>query len=462
MNVYCLIKERLYMAKMNMLRSDLSERMLMQETGVGSVAQEGTAVIQKIATGTETGNFEYARKLEYVKLKLIESLARFPVTALWIIKKYEQNIENLDTEFTDTLKNFKKHHAITGLSLSKDSQEEQAFIKAFKTFPFSFEDLIELTDLVVYIFQIRERACQATKYQLKKPPDCWFIKRLQNLERVNRLALFEKFKALQIPNDGLVSDELLYQYVFESVRAEHFWLQARQRLVENNARLVLFIANQYKGGFLDFDDLVQEGQTGLLAAVDKFDYHVGCQFSTYAAYWIRQRISRALSRNERIVRVPCEQVSNIGKLFRAKEELLLTTGKEPSVQELVDYLKMSYDEVNAMLSISQTALPLESFDNEDEVSSAPIDVIEQQVFQPALNEMAQSELQSWLKLAIKTLNSRESRVIRCHFGIDTESEMTLQEIGAELNISRERVRQIQVMAFNKMKLNYGEQLVSFL
>jgi RNA polymerase primary sigma factor len=161
------------------------------------------------------------------------------------------------------------------------------------------------------------------------------------------------------------------------------------------------------------------------------------------------------------VRVPCEQVANINKLFRAKDELLAKTGKEPSVAELADYLKLSDDEINAILLISQTSLSLENCESDEEIP-ALIDMIEQQVFEPAFKQMAQSELESWLELAIKTLNARESKVICCHFGLDTSNEMTLQEIGAELNISRERVRQIQVMAFNKMKLSYGEQLVSFL
>jgi RNA polymerase primary sigma factor len=239
------------------------------------------------------------------------------------------------------------------------------------------------------------------------------------------------------------------------------WLTTRQQLVENNGKLVSFIANQYRAGFLDFDDLVQEGQTGLLAAVDKFNPNFGYQFSTYAAYWIRQRISRALSRNERVIRVPCEQIGSINKLFRAKDELLAKTGKEASVEALADYLDQSVDEINTLLFIAQTTLPLENTDSDEEVL-APIDMIEQQAFEPAFQQIVQSELKNWLEMAIETLNSRESKVICSHFGINTNTEMTLQEIGAELNISRERVRQIQVMAFNKIKLNYGKQLVSFL
>ncbi len=443
-----------------MLRSNLNEQMLMQEIGIDSVVQGLTASEINVAADTETGNFGLARKLESAKFRLIDSLARFPGAALWILNKYGQNTENLNAELIDTLKNLNKLDLIASLSLGEESEQKRCIIETVKKFPFSFDDLVELTDLVVHTFQVKENVYQTAEYQTNKPAD-WLIKRLKNLKRLNKSLIIDMFKAGQMTDAGLLSDEQIYQQIISVVYAEHHWLKARQQLVESNTKLVLFIANQYKSGFLDFDDLVQEGQTGLLVAVDKFDYHLGCQFSTYAAYWIRQRISRALSRNERVVRVPCEQVGNIGKLFRAKEELLLRTGKEASVQELADYLNMPRDEINAMLSISQTALPLENFDTEDEVSS-PIDVLEQQVFQPAINEMAKSELQRWLKQAIKTLNPREFKVICSHFGLYNDNEMTLQEIGAELNISRERVRQIQVMAFNKIKLNYGEQLVSFL
>ncbi|OYV18762.1 MAG: RNA polymerase sigma factor [Methylococcaceae bacterium NSP1-2] len=437
----------------------------LKKTGVNVI----TDCAEKMTSDTESSNLEIAQRLEGAKLKLINALAQFPVTALWLLSKYEQERDSrLTAEQVDSLKSIKQHYLIAMLAekgdFANDNDEKQHLIKALSAFPFSFEDLMELTDLIVYGFQTRGLCYSATDPHIQKQANR-VIKRLKNLTRLNKLTLSNRLKALLVNqmNESFLflSDDAMYSAVMNSIVAEHLWLNARRQLVERNIKLVLFIANQYKGGFLDFDDLVQEGHTGLLAAVDKFNYHVGFQFSTYAAYWIRQRISRALSRNERAVRVPCEQVGHINKLFRAKDELLAKTGKEPSVAELANYLKMSDDEINAILSISQTSLPLEDFDTDDE-ALAPIDVIEQQVFKPPFKQMAQSELESWLELAIKTLNSRESKVICCHFGINTSSEMTLQEIGAELNISRERVRQIQVMAFNKMKLSYGEQLVSFL
>jgi RNA polymerase primary sigma factor len=408
-------------------------------------------------------NSDLALQLENAKGDLVQSFIAFPMTAVWLVDKYHASHcaeQQLAIALGEKLKNLKKHDLIVNPALgdndrfAENNEEKRGFIEMFRAFPFSFEDLIELTDVVVYSYQISGLVEQIIDFSLKKPAG-WLLKRLRNLTRLNSAALV----ALQ---EHLSSNELpSYQAVIDTVVAEHGWLQARQQLVERNAKLVSFIANQYKGGFLDFDDLVQEGQTGLLVAVDKFDHRFDCQFSTYAAYWIRQRILRALSQNERVVRLPSDQISAINKLYRLKEQWLAKTGLEPSVAELAAYTNKSVHETDTLLSLSQTAVSLENFDDEDEVT-APIDVLEQQIFEPCFDQMAQTELENWLESAINTLNAREAKVIRSHFGLDSDHEMTLQEIGTELNISRERVRQIQITAFDKMKLNYGEQLVSFL
>ena len=254
----------------------------------------------------------------------------------------------------------------------------------------------------------------------------------------------------------------MHKYFSEVVISEHLWLKLRQQLATANSRLVLFIANQYKGCFLNFDDLVQEGQIGLLKAVDRFDYRLGFQFSTYAGYWIRQSISRSLSRCERVVRVPCGQVATINKVFRTKDQLITKQGKEPSIKELAECAKLSNDEIHSILSISQTAMSLEGFESDEENSFAPIDFLEQQVFTPSFMNIAKTDLEELISKAIKVLNPREAKVICCHFGVNADNEMTLQEIGAELNLTRERVRQIQVMALDKIKRSFGEQLISFL
>jgi RNA polymerase sigma factor (sigma-70 family) len=246
------------------------------------------------------------------------------------------------------------------------------------------------------------------------------------------------------------------------IDSEHKWLSTRNKLATANSRLVLFIANQYKGGFLDFDDLVQEGQTGLLRAVDRYNYELGYKFSTYAGYWIRQAMSRALSRCERVVRIPCGQLGSINKVFRAKERFISQRGLEPSMQELADCTGLTREEINAVLTIAQSSVSLEESDEDVENSFSPVDFLEQQIFAHPFGDIAQSDLEKLITKAIRLLNPREAMVICGHFGIHFGREMTLKEIGKELNLTRERVRQIQVAALNKMKLFYGDQLAACL
>jgi len=282
----------------------------------------------------------------------------------------------------------------------------------------------------------------------KHNPLVYFFDYLES-EDVNKTFLFLPMNALMA-----VLPELL--------ETEATWLKTRQKLASANVKLVLFIANQYKASFLDFDDLVQEGQSGLLKAVDRFDHRLGFQFSTYAGYWIRQAISRALSRNERVVRVPCGQVANINKVFRCKDQFLCKEGREPTMQELAELTKLSANEVNNLLAISQSATALEGYEEEGEVAFAPIDYIEQNVFTSSYKQIAKTDLEGLLAKAITGLNPREAKVICSHFGVDVDDAMTLQEIGVELNLTRERVRQIQVIALEKIKRNLGEELEVFL
>jgi RNA polymerase primary sigma factor len=366
-----------------------------------------------------------------------------------------------------TLAEIKNHYLLASLAFSgrgfnceADADEKQHLTEALQAFPFSFEDLFVLTELIIYAYKTRD-----IRYQSANNHSDLVVKRLEGSNRCGKLELpeiIETMRTSRFDEQFLFLSAVDMQHaVTDMIFAEHLWLSSRQALAKANSGLVLYIANQYKCGFLDFDDLVQEGQTGLLRAIDKFDYRLGFQFSTYSAYWIKQAMSRALSRCERVVRVPCGQVANIHKVLRAKNALLSKTGREPSIEELTEYSKIPDNEINSLLSISQTAISLENLDDDDE-SIAPIDVLEQHVFAPPFKNIEQSDLKTWIGKAVKILDPRELKVICCHFGINTDNEMTLQEIGAELNLTRERVRQIQVMALKKMKLSYGEQLMSFL
>ncbi|MCK9637699.1 RNA polymerase sigma factor RpoD/SigA [Methylobacter sp. Wu8] len=438
------------------------------------VSMTRTMVVKGADGGKQSAehyNFQLAGKLEAGKAQLVNILSQFPATALCLLYRYEAGACNpdsaADAELTAALAGIKHAYLLASLSFSARGfnreagfDEKQSLTEALRAFPFSIDDLLVLTELVVYASKVRD-ACG----RLSEKHSGLLIKRREVSSRCGKLNLSDIIDAVrgsQFDEHFLfLSGDDMRRYVADMVAAERLWLSSRQELAEANSGLVMFIANQYRSSFLDFDDLVQEGQTGLLRAIDKFDYHLGFQFSTYAAYWIKQAISRALSRCERVVRVPCEQVANIHKVLRAKSELLAKTGRKPSIKELADYSKIPDEQINVILSISQTAVPLENLDG-DEETLAPIDVLEQQVFANPFKKIEQSDLKAWIAKAVKTLDPRELKVICCHFGINTGNEMTLQEIGAELNLTRERVRQIQVMALNKMKLSYGKQLMGFL
>jgi RNA polymerase primary sigma factor len=421
----------------------------------------------------ENSNFQIARQLKDEKSRLINALSQFPVTALWLLNEYkhnrciaEQDDEvTLESEVATALSDIKKffyflsHKALTDVSYTVDRQN---LATSLQLFPFSFQDLTKLVDVIVYAYKFRG-LCYQPAHSGGNNSNL-ILKRLEGLSRHSSINA-SRWTDISLAYDEqflFLSSSDMQKYFNEVVFSEHLWLELRQKLASSNSRLALFIANQYKGGFLDFDDLVQEGQIGLLKAVDRFDYRLGFQFSTYAGYWIRQAISRSLSRCERVVRVPCGQVANINKVFRTKDQFIAQTGREPTIKELTECAKLSNDEIHAILSFSQTAMPLEGSEEDEESSFAPIDFLEQQVFTHSFVKIAQTDLETLIDKAIKILNPREAKVICCHFGVDSDNEMTLQEIGAELNLTRERVRQIQVMALDKIKRSFGEQLMSFL
>ena len=432
----------------------------------------------------EGRNLRLASQLDAHKCELIKLLSRFPATALWLSNKAgqacdsgEQDEEPSPTaELDGLLKDIKASYqeALQSLQLSDNIEagviEKQRLMLTTQQFPFVFEDLLKLVDLIVYAFNNRGLSYKPSHIsddmRVKKQGGI-IARRLAAAAQSGKTSSAAQFKAMvldpALEKFLFLSEAEMDQLVPELLLAEHSWLEYRRQLATANAKLVLFIANQYKGSFLDFDDLVQEGHSGLLKAVDRFKYQLGFQFSTYAGYWIRQAISRALSRSERVVRIPCGQIATINKVYRAKDELIQKSGLEPSIQELAEHTDLGKDEINNLLAFSQTAVALESFEeDENEIGFAPIDFLEQNTYSHCFNKIAQSQLQNVVKTAVKALNAREAKILSSHFGIGTDEAMTLQEIGTELNLTRERVRQIQVVALNKIKMRYGEQLASFL
>ena len=355
---------------------------------------------------------------------------------------------------------------------SKQNLEQLAdLFKYLKLTPRQFDPLIGMVRRAIERIRTEERAIMRLCLRLAKMPRKEFIKSFPNneidLDWVKNLIKSDvsysqglqnqeqeiircQRKLIQVETESGLSIAQIKDINRRVTMGEAMARRAKKEMVEANLRLVISIAKKYTNRGLQFLDLIQEGNIGLMKAVDKFEYRRGYKFSTYATWWIRQAITRSIADQARTIRIPVHMIETINKLNRISRQMLQEMGREPSPEELAEKMEMPEDKIRKVLKIAKEPISMETPIGEDEDANIG-DLIEDTTIALPVDEATKSNLTDSTRNVLGSLTAREAKVLRMRFGIDMNTDHTLEEVGKQFDVTRERIRQIEAKALRKLR-----------